>query len=173
MHLEDLMTDAIITNEMKRHAVIVPIKANHRNLEIARFLKVATSFICKVRKELNENNEARVTMGPRGGEKRFVNALLTHNTCSECKCRDANVETLQTIVKPPWIDDVANGGRLYVCQQDSASSHKARKTHDWMVENFHYHNPHIHASLYYHKLNSIRVKPQIRRLRKDLRLYTD
>ncbi|KAM3186664.1 hypothetical protein ACTXT7_003870 [Hymenolepis weldensis] len=33
---------------------------------------------------------------------------------------DAYVETLQTIVKPPWIDRVANGGRPYVFQQDSA-----------------------------------------------------
>ncbi|KAM3170934.1 hypothetical protein ACTXT7_017615 [Hymenolepis weldensis] len=43
---------------MKRQAVIVTIKAKHRNLEIARFLKVARSFVCKVRKKLlNENNE--------------------------------------------------------------------------------------------------------------------
>ncbi|KAM3174819.1 hypothetical protein ACTXT7_009772 [Hymenolepis weldensis] len=32
------------------------MNAKHRNLEIARFLKVATSFACKVRRELNENN---------------------------------------------------------------------------------------------------------------------
>ena len=50
------MADTSINNEMKRHAVIVSIKAKHSNLEIARFLKVARSFVCKVRKELNENN---------------------------------------------------------------------------------------------------------------------
>ncbi|KAM3185356.1 hypothetical protein ACTXT7_006534 [Hymenolepis weldensis] len=45
---------------------------------------------------------------------------------------DAYVETLQTIVvKPPWIDGVANE-RPYVFQRDSAPSHKALKTHDWM-----------------------------------------
>lgn len=45
-----------ITNEMKRLAVIVSIKAKLSYSEIARFLKVARSFVCKVRKELNKNN---------------------------------------------------------------------------------------------------------------------
>ncbi|KAM3170938.1 hypothetical protein ACTXT7_017609 [Hymenolepis weldensis] len=43
------------------------------------------------------------------------------------------VETLQTIVvKPPWIDSVANGGRPYIFQHASALSHKALNTQDWM-----------------------------------------
>ncbi|KAM3179802.1 hypothetical protein ACTXT7_017565 [Hymenolepis weldensis] len=38
---------------------------------------------------------------------------------------DAYVETLQiVVVKPPWIDSVANEGRPYVFQQDSAPSIK-------------------------------------------------
>ena len=37
---------------MKRHALIVSIKPEYTNLKIARFLKVARSFVCKVRKEL-------------------------------------------------------------------------------------------------------------------------
>ncbi|KAM3177819.1 hypothetical protein ACTXT7_003762 [Hymenolepis weldensis] len=45
---------------------------------------------------------------------------------------DANVETPQAIVTPPWIDSIANGGRAYVFQQDSAPSHKAPKTQDYM-----------------------------------------
>ncbi|KAM3178317.1 hypothetical protein ACTXT7_002816 [Hymenolepis weldensis] len=49
--------DTKIINEMKRHAVAVSIKAKHSNSEIARFLKVATSFVRKVRRELlNENS---------------------------------------------------------------------------------------------------------------------
>ncbi|KAM3173120.1 hypothetical protein ACTXT7_013118 [Hymenolepis weldensis] len=44
---------------------------------------------------------------------------------------DACVETLQTIVvKPPWIDCVANGGRSYVFQRDSIPCHKALKSQD-------------------------------------------
>ncbi|KAM3176656.1 hypothetical protein ACTXT7_006100 [Hymenolepis weldensis] len=35
---------------------MVSIKAKRRNFEIARILIIARSFICKVRKELNENN---------------------------------------------------------------------------------------------------------------------
>ncbi|KAM3170965.1 hypothetical protein ACTXT7_017556, partial [Hymenolepis weldensis] len=46
---------------------------------------------------------------------------------------DAYVETLQTIVvKPPYMDNVANGGESYVFQQDSAPSLLTLKTHDWM-----------------------------------------
>ncbi|KAM3171007.1 hypothetical protein ACTXT7_017471 [Hymenolepis weldensis] len=47
---------------------------------------------------------------------------------------DAYVGTLQTIaVKPPWIESVANGGRLpCVFQQDSAPPNKALKTQDLM-----------------------------------------
>ncbi|KAM3175904.1 hypothetical protein ACTXT7_007586 [Hymenolepis weldensis] len=59
---EDLMADNTITSEMKRHAAIVSIKAKYRNLEVARFLKVSRSFVCKVRKDpLNENNEDELT----------------------------------------------------------------------------------------------------------------
>ncbi|KAM3187090.1 hypothetical protein ACTXT7_003000 [Hymenolepis weldensis] len=50
---------------------------------------------------------------------------------------DAHVETLQTtVVKPPLIDSVANGGKPYVFQQDSPPSHKAPKIQGWMAENF-------------------------------------
>ncbi|KAM3177970.1 hypothetical protein ACTXT7_003508 [Hymenolepis weldensis] len=46
---------------------------------------------------------------------------------------DAYVEILQTIIVKLWIDSVANGVRPpYVFQQDSAPSHKAVKTQDWM-----------------------------------------
>ncbi|VUZ43397.1 unnamed protein product [Hymenolepis diminuta] len=51
------MADTAINNEMKKCALIVPIKAKHRNLEIERFLQAVTSFVFKVRKELlSENN---------------------------------------------------------------------------------------------------------------------
>ena len=46
------MTNNNITSKMKRHAVIVSIKAKHIDFKIARFLKLARSFVCKVRKEL-------------------------------------------------------------------------------------------------------------------------
>ena len=46
------MTHPQLTQEMKRRAVIVAIKAEHSDLETSRFLKVARSFVYKVRKEL-------------------------------------------------------------------------------------------------------------------------
>ncbi|EFN86088.1 Transposable element Tcb2 transposase, partial [Harpegnathos saltator] len=49
----------------------------------------------------------------------------------------AYIEVLETVVKP-WIDSV-RGDRPYIFQQDSAPSHKAMMTQDWMTENFYDH----------------------------------
>ena len=49
----------------------------------------------------------------------------------------AYIDVLGTAVKP-WIDRVRNG-RLYIFQQDSAPSHKAQTTQDWLVKHFHDH----------------------------------
>lgn len=49
----------------------------------------------------------------------------------------AYIEVLESVVKP-WIDSVC-GNRPYIFQQDSAPSHKAMATQDWMAENFHDH----------------------------------
>ncbi|KAM3183064.1 hypothetical protein ACTXT7_011092 [Hymenolepis weldensis] len=50
---------------MKRHDVIVSIKAKNRKLEIARFLEVVRSFVCVVRKELNENSAGELATSKR------------------------------------------------------------------------------------------------------------
>ncbi|XP_014484223.1 PREDICTED: uncharacterized protein LOC106749367 [Dinoponera quadriceps] len=50
------MEDNKLTQEMKRHAVIIIIHANHSDLEISRFLKVARSFVNKVRRELEASD---------------------------------------------------------------------------------------------------------------------
>lgn len=47
------------------------------------------------------------------------------------------IEVLETVVKP-WIDRVCNV-RPYIFQQDSASSHKAATTQEWMTRNLHNH----------------------------------
>ena len=46
------MEELILTQQMKRLAVIVSLAAGHTNSEIAAFLKVARSFIFNVRSEL-------------------------------------------------------------------------------------------------------------------------
>ena len=51
------MTDPMLINEMKRHVVIVALKADHGDLEIACFLRVARSFVHKIHKELGKENE--------------------------------------------------------------------------------------------------------------------
>lgn len=46
------MAESILTQQMKRHAVIVSLAAGHSDAEIAAFLKVDGSFDFKVRSEL-------------------------------------------------------------------------------------------------------------------------
>ena len=46
----------MLTNDMKRHAVIVVLNADHGDLEIVRFLRVARSFVHKMHKELEKEN---------------------------------------------------------------------------------------------------------------------
>ncbi|KAM3182447.1 hypothetical protein ACTXT7_012366 [Hymenolepis weldensis] len=79
---------------------------------------------------------------PRAREYSIVNALQTHS-----EHLNVYVETLQTIVKPPWIDSVANGGRPYTFQQDLAPSHKALKIQDWMDDQEFSSSYHAHQTL--------------------------
>ncbi|VUZ51572.1 unnamed protein product [Hymenolepis diminuta] len=63
---------------MKRHAAMVSMKAKHRNLEIAGFLKVTTSFVCKVGKGLNEHNGDELATRKRKGHcQRLADSLRT------------------------------------------------------------------------------------------------
>ena len=55
------MTDPMLTNEMKRYAVIVALKADHEDLEIACFLRVVRSFVHKICKELEKENNMSVS----------------------------------------------------------------------------------------------------------------
>ena len=56
------MVCAIITDEIKKRAVIVSMKAKHSSLEIVRFLKLSKSFFCNVINELPENNADELVM---------------------------------------------------------------------------------------------------------------
>ncbi|XP_012058553.1 PREDICTED: uncharacterized protein LOC105621701 [Atta cephalotes] len=53
------MEDNKLTHEMKRHAVIVAIHANHSDFEISIFLNLAGSFVHKVRRELEVSDDKR------------------------------------------------------------------------------------------------------------------
>ena len=55
---------------MKRHAVIVALKADHGDLEIVRFLRIARSFAHKIRKELEKENDNVKSVSKR--EKHFT-----------------------------------------------------------------------------------------------------
>ncbi|VUZ40786.1 unnamed protein product [Hymenolepis diminuta] len=69
------MADNIISSERRRHAVMMPIKAKHRNFEIARFLKVLISFVSKVGRELLDENNGDELVAT-GQEKRALLMLF-------------------------------------------------------------------------------------------------
>ena len=52
-----MITDPMLTNEMKRHSVIVALKPDHGDLEITHFLRDARLFVHKIRKELEKEND--------------------------------------------------------------------------------------------------------------------
>ncbi|VUZ50207.1 unnamed protein product [Hymenolepis diminuta] len=127
---------------MKRHVVIMSPKAKHNNLEITRFLIVAKFFVRKVRKELLSENSGvelastrkRKQHGQRSADSLTTPEFVSLRANAEADAdADAYVGTLRTIVfEPPWIESIVSGGQPYVFQQDSAPSHKALKTQDYM-----------------------------------------
>ena len=72
------MNDIKVTKQMKRHAVIVAIKAQHDDTEIARFLKVARSFVAKVRKHLEAADRDPALAAKRKTHAKCPNAIKTH-----------------------------------------------------------------------------------------------
>ena len=59
------MTDPMQINEMKRHAVIVTLKADHGDLDIACFLRVVITFVHKISKELEKENDNVMSVSKR------------------------------------------------------------------------------------------------------------
>ena len=55
----------MLTNEMKKHTVIVALKADHGDSEIALFFRVARSFVHKIHKELEKENYCVMSVSKR------------------------------------------------------------------------------------------------------------
>ena len=55
----------MLTNEMKMHALIVALKADHGDLEVVCFLRVARSFVHKIREELEKENDNVMSVSKR------------------------------------------------------------------------------------------------------------
>ncbi|XP_011068611.1 PREDICTED: uncharacterized protein LOC105154645 isoform X1 [Acromyrmex echinatior] len=77
-----------LTHEMKRHAVIVAIHANHSDLEISEFLNLARSFVHKVRRELEVSN----------GNVQSVAKRKTHKARSDTVRTSQFVQQVQGII---------------------------------------------------------------------------
>ena len=72
------MTDPMLTNEMnERHVVIVALKADHGDSEIACFLRVARLFVHKIHKELEKENDNVMSLWKRKKHSLCSNSLRT------------------------------------------------------------------------------------------------
>ena len=75
-----------LTHEMKRHAVIVAIHANHSDLEISEFLNLARLFVHKVRRELEVSNGKVFKVLPSAKHIKHVQTQLEHySLCSKSR----------------------------------------------------------------------------------------
>ena len=67
------MIDPKLTNEMKRHIVIVILRADYEDLEITCFLRVARSFVHKICKDIEKENDDVMSLSK----------YKKHSTCSD------------------------------------------------------------------------------------------
>ncbi|XP_052832121.1 uncharacterized protein LOC128247010 [Octopus bimaculoides] len=79
------MADPMVKQEMKRHAVIMVIKAELSNLKIAQFLKVARSFVYKIRKELEAKDENVSSASNRKKHRRRTDTFRTPKFIQQVK----------------------------------------------------------------------------------------
>lgn len=55
----------MLTNEMKRHAMIVALKAKYGDLKSFRFLKFTIYFVNKIRRELKKEDRSVLSLSKR------------------------------------------------------------------------------------------------------------
>ena len=82
------MEDYKVTQEMKRHVVIIAICAKHTDLEISNFLNCARSFVHKVRRELEAS----------ASDVETIAKLKRHEECSDITRNTQFVQQVQKIV---------------------------------------------------------------------------
>ena len=99
------MTDPLLTNEMKRHVVIVSLKVDHGDLEIARYLRVARLFDHKIRKELKKENDIVISVSKKKKKKK------KHSTRSDL------LRTPEFILKVKQTIDENRNQKLHVSEK--------------------------------------------------------
>ena len=67
----------MLTKEMKRHAGIVALKADHRDLKTPCFLRVARMFVHNIRKELETENDNVMSVSKRKKHSTHSNSMKT------------------------------------------------------------------------------------------------
>lgn len=87
------MLESILPEEMKWHAVTVSLAEEHSDLKISAFLKLAWSFIFKVRSELKAAMFGITTIHTGNGIVRVM-------TLSRCQYPNAIIKSLVS-----WVDE--------------------------------------------------------------------
>lgn len=104
------------TQEMKRHAVLVALAANHSDSEIANFFKVARSFVFKVRNELKAS----------GGDVLSVAKRKKHSKRSDVVRTAEFIQQVQDII----INDPRKSMRAIAKQLNVAETTIRRVVHE-------------------------------------------
>ena len=115
------MTDPMLTNEMKRHTVIVLLKADHGDLEIARFLRVARFFVHKIRKELEKENDYVMSVSKRKKHFTRSNSMRTPKFIHKVEqtIDENRGQSMRSIAK-----------KLHVSEKEYSGRHSIQIEHD-------------------------------------------
>ena len=79
------MEDNKLTQEMKRHTIIVDIHVKHSDLEISQFFNVARSFFHKVGRELEASDGDVESVAKRRKHKPRSDTVKHHSLCSKSR----------------------------------------------------------------------------------------
>lgn len=75
----------MITNEIKRQAVIVALSADNSDIDIAYFLRVARSFAQKTRKELKDADSSTISVSEHNIHSARSNKVRTSEFIQQVK----------------------------------------------------------------------------------------
>ena len=108
-----IMTDFMLANEMKRHAMIGALKADLGDLEIACFIRVARSFVPGIRIELKKKkkrkeNENKNVISVTKGKK-------NHSTRSESRRTLEFINKVKQIIDENRGDSMKSMGKRVEC----------------------------------------------------------
>jgi DDE superfamily endonuclease len=131
------MSGSNITQQMKRHAVLVALSANHNDSEIATFLNVSRSFVCKIRnKVIVSDGDVQIVAERKKHSQRFdtirkddfvrkVDDIITVNRSKSIRAIAREINVSESTVRRVVHDDIKY--KSYVMRRGHFMSAKNRE----------------------------------------------